>query len=285
MTARRIRVLVAKAGLDGHDRGARVVASALRDAGCEVIYSGLRATIPQIAAAALQEDVDVVGLSILSGAHESICQRLIAELEERGARIPILVGGIVPDADRERLLAMGVRAVFGPEAPLEEIVSKVQDIAAGEGDKPQATPAPFPGRAELEALDHVAICVANLDEAIPVFEKLLGRKCAHRELVEAQKTEAAFFDMPNGASLELIAPKGGNAGLEKFLQKRGPGLHHVALQVDGIDQGLAAMRAQGLEAIDQQPRPGARGHRVAFLHPRTAGGVLVELVEHGEEKK
>src|SRR5213592_3862437 len=90
----RVRVLVAKPGLDGHDRGARVIAAALRDAGMEVVYTGLRAAIPAIAAAAVQEDVDVIGLSILSGAHESICRRLRDELKKQGADIPLVVGGI-----------------------------------------------------------------------------------------------------------------------------------------------------------------------------------------------
>src|SRR5438445_10560268 len=97
----RLRVLVAKPGLDGHDRGARVIAAALRDAGMEVIYTGLRASVPAIAAAAVQEDVDVVGLSILSGAHESICRRLIEVLKTRGADIPVVVGGMIPEGGRE----------------------------------------------------------------------------------------------------------------------------------------------------------------------------------------
>src|SRR5437870_12982515 len=99
--AARIRVLVAKPGLDGHDRGARVIAAALRDAGMEVVYTGLRASVPAIAAAAAQEDVDVIGLSILSGAHESICKRLIDELKKQKAEIPLVVGGIIPTADHE----------------------------------------------------------------------------------------------------------------------------------------------------------------------------------------
>ncbi len=143
---------------------------------------------------------------------------------------------------------------------------------------------PTANRPAVEGLDHIAICVESLDAAIPLFERLLGLKLAHRELVESQKTEAAFFDLPNGASLELIAPKGGNAGLEKFLQKRGPGLHHVALHVGGVDSRLAELRREGVEAIDQAARPGARGHKVAFLHPKSAGGVLIELVEHGRKK-
>ena len=105
-----IRVLVGKPGLDGHDRGARVIAAALRDAGMEVVYTGLRASVPAIAAAAIQEDVDVIGLSILSGAHESICKRLMSELDD--AKIPVIVGGIIPESDHDALKKLGVAAVF-----------------------------------------------------------------------------------------------------------------------------------------------------------------------------
>jgi len=121
------RVLVAKPGLDGHDRGAKVVASALRDAGMEVIYSGLRATVPGIAAAAVQEGVDVIGLSILSGAHLSICRQLREELRRLGAAdLPVVVGGVVPRSDWPLLAELGVRRVFAPESPLAEVVEFVR---------------------------------------------------------------------------------------------------------------------------------------------------------------
>src|SRR3954466_12415353 len=100
---RRIRGLVGNSGLDAHDRGARVIAAALRDAGMEVVYTGLRASVPAIAAAAVQEDVDVIGLSILSGAHLSICERLQSELRTRQAPIPVVIGGIIPNEDHARL--------------------------------------------------------------------------------------------------------------------------------------------------------------------------------------
>ncbi len=130
--ASRIRVLVAKPGLDGHDRGAKVIASALRDAGMEVVYTGLRAKVGAVAEAAVQEDADVIGLSILSGAHLSICERLMEELRARGADIPVVVGGIIPTADSARLRELGVRAVFGPESPLPEVVRAVRALAEGE---------------------------------------------------------------------------------------------------------------------------------------------------------
>jgi len=129
-TARRIRVLIAKPGLDGHDRGAKVVARALRDAGMEVIYTGLRQTPAMVAEAALQEDVDVVGLSILSGAHMALVPRILEALAERGiGDVPIFLGGIVPKDDIPELLAMGVLQVFGPGTDLQTIISYVGDAA------------------------------------------------------------------------------------------------------------------------------------------------------------
>ena len=120
---RRIRVVIAKPGLDGHDRGAKVIARALRDAGMEVIYTGLRQTPEQIVHAALQEDADVVGLSILSGAHMHICPRVMELLrEQRLDDVLVVVGGIIPDVDVPRLNAIGIDGIFLPGTPMQEIV-------------------------------------------------------------------------------------------------------------------------------------------------------------------
>ena len=120
---RTLRVLIAKPGLDGHDRGAKVVARALRDAGMEVIYTGLRQTPQQIAAAALQEDADVVGLSILSGAHNHIAPQLMNLLKQKGLDdVLVLIGGIIPDVDVPRLKEIGVRGVFLPGTPMQDII-------------------------------------------------------------------------------------------------------------------------------------------------------------------
>ena len=127
-----IRVLVAKPGLDGHDRGAKIIARALRDAGMEVIYTGLRQTPEMIVSAALQEDVQVIGLSILSGAHNAIVPRVLDLLHEKQmAGVKVVVGGIIPDEDARELERQGVAAVFQPGASLEAIVSGVRN-AAGE---------------------------------------------------------------------------------------------------------------------------------------------------------
>jgi methylmalonyl-CoA mutase, C-terminal domain len=124
-----IRVLIAKPGLDGHDRGAKVIARALRDAGMEVIYTGLRQTPEMIAEAALQEDVDVVGLSILSGAHMALVPRIRELMTENGlADVPLLVGGIIPDSDSKALLDMGVSGVFGPGTSTEDIVQHIRGL-------------------------------------------------------------------------------------------------------------------------------------------------------------
>ena len=126
----KIRVLVAKPGLDGHDRGAKVVARALRDAGMEVIYPGIRQTPEMIAEAALQEDVDVLGLSILSGAHMELFPRVLKELRARGVDdVFLLAGGIIPDEDLPVLKEMGFQAVFRPGADTREIIRFVQENA------------------------------------------------------------------------------------------------------------------------------------------------------------
>jgi methylmalonyl-CoA mutase C-terminal domain/subunit len=123
----KIRVIIAKPGLDGHDRGAKIIARALRDAGMEVIYTGLRQTPEQIVAAALQEDADVIGLSILSGAHNSICSRVMELLREQGLTdVLVVLGGIIPDADLRSLKAIGVAAVFRPGTATKDIVDFIK---------------------------------------------------------------------------------------------------------------------------------------------------------------
>lgn len=130
---KKIRVLIAKPGLDGHDRGAKVIARALRDAGFEVIYTGIRRTPAEIAETALQEDVDVVGLSILSGAHLELVPPVIEELKKRGLEpgkdVLVLVGGIIPPEDVPKLKELGVAEVFGPGTPLNEIIDYIKKNA------------------------------------------------------------------------------------------------------------------------------------------------------------
>ena len=122
------RVLIAKPGLDGHDRGAKVVARALRDAGFEVVYTGLRRSVESIVAAAIQEDVQLIGLSLLSGAHLPLTQKVMAKLHEAGVTIPVVVGGSIPEQDIPALHQLGVSSVFLPSTPLDEVVQAVTAI-------------------------------------------------------------------------------------------------------------------------------------------------------------
>jgi len=140
----------------------------------------------------------------------------------------------------------------------------------------------------IKRIDHVAICVADVDAAKALWEKAFGLKPTVRETVASQKTDAMLLRVGEGeTALELIAPHRGeaadpgkpNEGLEKFLGKRGPGLHHVAIEVEDIEGALALLKTLGVRLIDDTPRVGARGHKVAFVHPTATGGVLVELVE------
>jgi methylmalonyl-CoA mutase, C-terminal domain len=134
MEERKIRVLVAKPGLDGHDRGAKVIARALRDAGMEVIYTGLRQTPEMVVEAALQEDVDVIGLSILSGAHMALTPRIMELLAENHMEdVPVFLGGIIPNADVPSLKELGVSDVFGPGTSTDQIITRIRERVLGEG--------------------------------------------------------------------------------------------------------------------------------------------------------
>lgn len=128
---RKIKVLVAKPGLDGHDRGAKVVALALRDAGMEVVYTGLHQSVEQIVKAAMQESMDVIGLSIMSGAHMPICRKLMEKLRQEGMEeVDVVVGGVIPKKDMELLTRMGVKGVFPGGTPFKEIVEGIQRLVA-----------------------------------------------------------------------------------------------------------------------------------------------------------
>ncbi|HWL87347.1 MAG TPA: methylmalonyl-CoA epimerase [Polyangiaceae bacterium] len=137
----------------------------------------------------------------------------------------------------------------------------------------------------VKKIDHVAVCVEDIDQAAEKYRTVLGLVPRERELVASQKTEACLLHVGEGAvgeggsvAVELISPRG-NEGLARFLEKRGPGLHHIAVEVEGIEQALAFLKGLGVPLIDETPRRGARGHKVAFVHPKATGGVLVELVE------
>lgn len=133
---------------------------------------------------------------------------------------------------------------------------------------------------KVKKIDHVAVCVPDIDAAAAKYKEVLGLEGKEREVVASQKTEAMLLPLGE-SSLELISPKG-NETLVKFLEKRGPGLHHIAVEVEGIEAALVFLKGIGVPLLDETPRKGARGHKVAFLHPKATGGVLVELVEPDE---
>ena len=131
MTAKKIKILIAKPGLDGHDRGAKITALALRDAGMEVIYTGLHQTVEQIVRAAVQEAVDVVGLSIMSGAHIPICQKLLDLMKAEGIQeIPVVVGGVIPKQDIPKLSELGIAGVFPGGTPFDQIVGGIKEVVS-----------------------------------------------------------------------------------------------------------------------------------------------------------
>jgi methylmalonyl-CoA/ethylmalonyl-CoA epimerase len=133
---------------------------------------------------------------------------------------------------------------------------------------------------KIRKIEHVAIAVDDIDGAAAKFRDVFGLEPSEREYVPSQKTDTVC--LPIGESnLELIAPRG-NETLAKFLEKRGPGLHHIAIEVEGIDAALVFLKSIGVKLVDETARPGGRGHKVAFLHPKATGGVLVELVEKGD---
>lgn len=130
---------------------------------------------------------------------------------------------------------------------------------------------------KIKKISHVAVAVENLDEALAKYATALGLAPSSREFVASQKVEAALLPIGD-ASIELISPQG-NEGVKKFLEKRGPGLHHLAIEVEGIESALTFLKSLGVPLIDEAPRVGAHGHKVAFLHPKATGGLLIELVE------
>lgn len=130
---------------------------------------------------------------------------------------------------------------------------------------------------KIKKIDHIAVCVSDLDEAAARWRSVFGLVERERESVESQKTEAILLPVGE-TSIELISPRG-NDSLSRFLDKRGPGLHHVAIEVEGIESAISFLKTLGVPMVDETPRIGARGHKVAFVHPKATGGVLVELVE------
>jgi len=271
---RPIRVLVAKPGLDGHDRGALIVAQGLRDAGMEVIYTGLRQSPEQIVAAAIQEDVDCIGLSSLSGAHMSLFPAVMVELRRQDAEdILVIGGGVIPAQDARELQEHGIARVFTPGSTIAEMAAYIRERIETTGDAGVGTAAQW-----IVGVDHIAMAVRSVTDASVLYRDQLGFLVSEPEEVVAQGVRVVFAEAGN-TRLELLEPLSDASPLTRFLEKRGPGLHHVAYRVTDIEACLDLARAQGLRLIDERPRPGAHGMLVAFLHPSSTGGVLTEYCQ------
>lgn len=271
-----IRVLIAKPGLDGHDRGALIISQAMRDYGMEVIYSGLRQTPAQIAAAAVQEDVDAIGLSCLSGAHNELFPEVVRLLAEKGAQDIIVVGGgVIPWEDIPSLEANGVQKIFTPGTPTIETAKFIEravyerDGIQLEDEKTGEPP---------EKIDHIGIAVASLDEAVPFYVNQLKLTLDGIEEVSSEQVKVAFLTIGE-TRLELLQPLSEESPIAQFIEKRGEGLHHIALGVKDISGRLVELKENGIQLLNEEPKEGAEGAKVAFIHPKAAHGVLYELSE------
>ncbi|WP_407690416.1 methylmalonyl-CoA epimerase [Salipaludibacillus neizhouensis] len=269
----KIRVLIAKPGLDGHDRGALVISQALRDAGMEVIYTGLRQSPKQIVKAAIQEDVDVIGLSSLSGAHNVLFPEVLNVLKENEAEdILVFGGGVIPLEDVKTLEKKGILKIFTPGTStkvvatfIEQAVRKHRGEYTGKIDPPKK-------------IDHIGIAVHSLEESTAFYENHFQLKVQEIIEVPEQGVKVAFLPIGN-MKLELLEPLGNNSPIHKFLNKRGEGVHHIALAVDNIQERLDQLKAQGVSLIDEVPKQGAAGYPIAFLNPKSTHGALLELCE------
>ncbi|QQE76923.1 methylmalonyl-CoA epimerase [Alicyclobacillus sp. SO9] len=271
--AQPIRVLVAKPGLDGHDRGALVIAQGLRDEGFEVIYTGLRQTPLQIVATAIQEDVACIGLSSLSGAHMELFPEVVRLLRERQAEdILVIGGGVVPDEDRKALLEQGIAEVFTPGTKIQEVAefirSHVRFDSLGEDTEVGLT----------NKVDHVAIAVPRIADALPFYTQVLKLSVVHEEVIHDQQVKAVFVKAGD-VHIELLEPTAESSPIAKFVQQKGGGLHHIAYEVKDAADALAAAEQAGFRLIDKKPRFGGRGKLIGFVHPKDTNGVLVEFCQ------
>jgi len=268
---KKIRVLIAKPGLDGHDRGAKYVAKALSDQGMEVIYTGIRQTPESIATTALQEDVDIVGLSCLSGAHNSLFPKVVEEMRKKGAQdVIIFGGGVIPKDDIPFLKKSGIAEVFTPGATIRSISTFIYKALNIEVKAPEQY---------IKKIDHIGIAVSSLDEGIRLYADGMGLTLGGIEEVPEQKVKVAFLKVGD-TNIELLEPTSADSPVAKFMEKnQGPGIHHVAYEVSDIEKALEAAKAKGLRLIDEKPRKGAHGKKIAFLHPASTLKVLTEYCQ------
>ena len=274
---KKIRVLVAKPGLDGHDRGALVIAQGLRDEGMEVIYSGLRQTPEQIVAAAIQEDVDVIGLSILSGAHNELFPEITKLLKENDAEdILVIGGGIIPEDDIPFLKEHGIIAIFTPGTPISKIAEFIKEAVKKNSSNQESS-------FSVKKIEHIGIAVKDLHQATVFFEKTLGLQLLGIEEVESEGVKVAFLKAGE-VKIELLEPLSKESPIHKHLEKRGEGIHHLAFEVDNIINTFNAMKNKNISLLQEEPKNGAHGKKVGFIHPKDSYKVLLEFVEKEKEK-
>lgn len=272
----KIRVLVAKPGLDGHDRGALVIAQALRDEGMEVIYTGLRQTPAQIVSAAIQEDVDCIGLSSLSGAHNELFPEVMRLLrEQRADDILVIGGGVIPQEDIPYLESQGIAKIFTPGSSTKAIAAFIREHV-----KPRQAQLVTPPK----KIAHIGIAVHSIEAALPFYCEQLGLPLLGQEEVPSEQVKVAFLGVGE-TRLELLEPLGPESPITAFLAKRGEGIHHIALEVDDLKVRMEALRANGVKLINETPKEGAHQSTIAFLHPKQAHGVLFELCQYPQERR
>ncbi|WP_188453717.1 methylmalonyl-CoA epimerase [Virgibacillus oceani] len=268
----KIRVLIAKPGLDGHDRGALVIAQALRDHGMEVIYTGLRQSPIQIAQAAIQEDVDVIGLSSLSGAHRTLFPKVIEALQERNAGdIPVVAGGVIPSEDIPYLIEKGINKIFTSGSSTEALANYIKQLINPEHSKLE----------QPNKIAHIGIAVHSIDQAISFYTDTLGLELEGVEAVKSEGVKVAFLKIGE-SRFELLEPLDDTSTIQKFLDKKGEGIHHIALEVDNVEERLQKYKQAGIKLINEEAKSGAHNSQIAFIHPKAANGVLLELCQHTE---
>ncbi|MFC2948235.1 methylmalonyl-CoA epimerase [Virgibacillus sediminis] len=268
----KVRVLVAKSGLDGHDRGELVTSQALRDHDMEVIYMGLRQSPVQIAEAAIQEDVDVIGLSSLSGAHNTLFPKVIEELDKRNAGdIPVVGGGVIPSEDIPFLLEKGVKKIFTSGSSTEALAKYIQELV-----QPDSLSGARP-----EKISHIGIAVENIESALSFYSDSLGLELEVVEEVPTEGVKVAFLKIGE-SRIELLEPLEDSSPIRKFLDKKGEGIHHIAVETKNIRGRLRQLSDQGIRMIDMESKPGAHNSQVVFVHPKAAHGVLFELCQPPE---
>lgn len=274
-----IRVLIAKPGLDGHDRGALVISQALRDAGMEVIYTGLRQSPKQIVQAAIQEDVDVIGLSSLSGAHNVLFPKVLEELKATDASdILVFGGGVIPHEDIRDLENQGIRKIFTPGTPMATITGFIETaVKEAKGVMNGILEPPI-------GVDHIGIAVRSIEESLPFYQAHLHLNVEEIKEVPEQGVRVAFIPAGN-IRIELLEPLNENSAVQRFIDKKGEGLHHLAFGVTSLPERLEQLKREGVPLINETPVTGAMGHAIAFLHPKANKGTLVELVEQGQDEQ